>query len=84
MEKVFEVLDSRLWPKASPRIDIPGKLHWIDGDLQIQVGSYPNPGPFVTLVEAFWKPDKQHKLRDIEIRRRVIEYKSKKAIPVPR
>jgi hypothetical protein len=82
MEKVYEVLDWHLWPKESPEIGMPGKQHWINGDLQMQIGSYPNPGPFATLVQAVWKSDKQHKLRDIEIRRFVIDYKSKRALPV--
>ncbi len=82
MEKVYEVLDWRLWSKESPRIGMPGKLHWANGDLYIQIGSYPNSGPFATLVEAFWRSDKQHKLRNGEIRRQVIEYKFKHALPV--
>lgn len=37
--------------------------------------------PPTIVVRAFWKFDKERKLHDIEIRRQVIEYKSKRALP---
>lgn len=81
MQKVYDLLQVRL--KESPGFGVVGQgLNWVKDDLCMQLGSYPNPGPFATLVEAFWKSDKQHKVHDIEIRRRVIEYKSKRAIGV--
>lgn len=82
MENVYDVLDWRLWPKESPRIGMSGKLHWIDGDLQVQLGSYHNPGLSTTVVVAFWKFDKQHKLRDVKVRRQVIDHELKRALPV--
>ncbi len=82
MEKVHEVLEWRLRLKGNQPVRTPGNLHWAKGDLYTEIGSYPNPGPFATVVEAFWKSDKWHKLRDVELRRHVIEYKSKRAIPV--
>jgi hypothetical protein len=48
----------------------------------MQLGSHPNPGAFATVVEAFWQSDKQDRLRDVEMHRRVIEYKSKRATGV--
>jgi hypothetical protein len=82
MERVHQILEWRLVIRKSPEVGLSGELQWVNGDLYTQIDSYPNPGPFATVVEVFWKADKQHKLRDIEIRRRAIEYKSKRAIPL--
>jgi hypothetical protein len=82
MEKVREILEWRLRLKGNQPVRTPENLHWAKNDLYTEIGSYPNPGPFATVVEAFWKSDERHKLRDVELRRRVIEYKSKRAVPV--
>jgi hypothetical protein len=83
MEKVHEVLEWRIRPKGNQQISRLEELHWVEDDLQMEIDSYPNAGPSATVVETFWKSDKHHKLREVEIRRRVIEYKFKPAIPVP-
>jgi hypothetical protein len=83
MERVHEVLEWRFRPKGNQQISRLENLHWVKNDLHMEIDSYPNAGPSATVVEAFWKSDKQHKLREVEIRRCVIEYKSKRAIPVP-
>jgi hypothetical protein len=80
MDNVYELLQWRL-VKGGPQVIDPGETHWIGGDLQEQIDSYPNPGRFATVVEAFWRSDKQHKLRDVEIKRRVVEFKAIKAKP---
>jgi hypothetical protein len=81
MEKVYDLLQLRL--EESPGFGkVEQGLHWDKGDLWMQLGSYPKPGRFATMVKAFWRSDSQHKLRDIEIRRSVSEYKSKRALPV--
>jgi hypothetical protein len=81
MEKVYDTLQLRL--EESPGFgEVRLGLQWVKGDLWMQLGSYPKPGPFATLVQAFWRSDSQHKLRDIEIRRSVVEYKSKRALRV--
>ena len=109
MEKVYEVLQSRLY-RDSVGPNFSEDMHRSNGDLSTQIGSYssavfrrkrpprefrpptaeeirqhistPPTLPTAIVVQAFWKSDKQHKLRDIEIRRSVVEYKSKKAMPV--
>ncbi len=83
-EKVQEILEWRLRLKGNQPVRIPRNLHRANDDLYTVIGSYPNPGPFATVVEACWKFDKQHKLRDVEIREHVIEYKAERAIPVNR
>jgi hypothetical protein len=102
MEKVYEFLQSRLY-KDTLEPQKPEELHWVNGDLYTQIGSYSNPItnpespvptispttdeelrlqpsvpktlPSTTIVKAFWKFDKGRKLRGVEIRRHVIEYK---------
>jgi hypothetical protein len=94
-EKVYDCLQR-------PRL--PEELHWENGDLWTQIGSYsslsrrrerpkeyrppteeeirsqisthPNL-PRTTTVKAYWKFDKERKLRDIEIKREVVEVKPK-------
>ncbi len=83
MERVHEVLEWRFRPKGNQQISRLENLHWVKNNLQMEIDSYPNAGPSATVVQAFWKSDKQHKLREVEIRRHVIEYKFKPAIPVP-
>jgi hypothetical protein len=81
MEKVYDLLELRL--ESAPGYGhVAMGLQWAKGDLWMQLGNYPQPGPFATIVEAFWRSDKHHKLRGVEIRRRVYEYKFKRALPV--
>jgi hypothetical protein len=81
MEKVYDLLQLRL--ESAPGYgEVTLGLHWVKDDLSMQLGSYPQPGPFATIVEAFWKSDKHHKLRDVEIRWHIKEYKFKRALPV--
>ncbi|SRR6266496_2151203 len=81
MEKVYDLLQLRL--EESPGFGkVEQGLHWDKHDLWMQLGSYPKPGRFATMVKAFWRSDSLHKLSDIEIRRSVSEYKSKHALPV--
>jgi hypothetical protein len=82
MGKVYETLSWRLWPKESPETGTPGELQWINGDLWTQIGSHNNSGPFMTLVTAFWKSDKQHRLRDVEIQRRRRRLETRRPKPV--
>lgn len=96
MEEVHELVQARLikgtldWRLVSKAVE---EVHQANGDLYMEIGSYPNPSPASEpsvsktfpssmVVTAFWRSDKQQKLRDVEIRRRVIEYKAKSAIPV--
>lgn len=81
MEKLYDLLQLRL--EGAPGFgEVRLGLNWVKGDLSMQLGSFPKPGPFATLVEAFWRSDKKRELRDVEIRRRVKEYKFKPALPV--
>jgi len=71
MKQVYDVLQLRLESIGFGQV---GKGPcWVNGDLHAQFGSYLVAHPSATAAEVFWRSDKQHKLRDIEVRRRVIE-----------
>jgi hypothetical protein len=87
-EKAYEFLNSRLY-KDSLDSKV-GELHPDNGDYYAQIGtdytrsaelrsqtSAPDTIPPEVVVRAFWRFDKDGKLRDVEIRRSTVELKSR-------
>jgi hypothetical protein len=61
-------------PPPVSEVAVPEKSPTTDEEFRSQP-SVPKTLPSTTVVRAFWKFDKQRKLRDVEIQREVVEFK---------
>jgi hypothetical protein len=74
---LYTQLGSYANPPALPEAAIPQESPTTDEGVHSQP-SIPEPLPSTTVVRAFWKFDKEGKVRDLEIKREVIEFKPKR------